>query len=248
MARTYNDSGIVLRRTDVRDSDRILTILTHSHGKVSALARGLRKPGAKLAAHVDLFAQAELSFATGYNLEILTGAVRTPAPHLGSSLESMAYAGLLAEIVDRTTEPATPVPDLYDLLQSAFSALATSGPALRPTALWHLFRLLDWMGNAPLLTACVQCGRPLPAEPLAFSATAGGFYDPEHRLGRPLLPLSTRPLLFLLASSDPDFFAFPFNAQDLNALEALLLDLFEEHLPSGLKSRRFLLSVLGARP
>jgi DNA repair protein RecO (recombination protein O) len=246
MARTYNDSGIVLRRTDVRDNDRILTILTHEHGKVSALARGLRKPTAKLAAHVDLFAQAEMSFATGYSLAILTGAVRTPGSYLGSSMEAMAYAGLLAEIVDRSTEDAAVVPDLFDLLQQAFEDLS-SATSLRPVALWHLFRLLQWTGRAPLLDACVQCGRDLPAVPLAFSASAGGFYCLDHGGTRPLLPLSTRPLLFLLARSDPSFFDFPFDPSDLNALEKVLLDLFEEHLPSPLKSRRFLQSVLGAR-
>jgi DNA repair protein RecO (recombination protein O) len=242
MARTYNDSGIVLRRTDIRDSDRILTILTRSHGKISALARGLRKPTAKLAAHVDLFAQAEMSFVSGYNLEILTGAVRSPDSYFDDGIAALTYASLLTEVIDRTTEPSAPVPELYDLLTIALQDLAHS-PTRRAAALWHLYRLLTWMGHAPLLTQCVQCGRALLPEALAFSAPAGGFFCPDHRANRPLLPISTRPLLSLLAASDREFFVFPFNPSDFHALEAVLLDLLEEHLSSPLKSRRFLRSL-----
>lgn len=244
MAASYTDSGIVLRRTDIRDNDRILTILTRDHGKVSALARGLRKPTAKLAAHVDLFAIAELSFATGYNLEILTGAVRHPDSYFTDGLEALAYASILAEVVDRSTEPSTPVPALYELLSQALVALAPAGPR-RPVVLWHSYRLLDWMGHAPLLSQCAQCGTPLPPGPLAFSPPAGGFLCPDHRGSRPLLPLSTRPLLSLLAASDAAFFAFPFDASDLHAIETVLFDLFEENLPTPLRSRRFLRSLSG---
>jgi DNA repair protein RecO (recombination protein O) len=243
MGATYNDSGIILRRTDFRDADRILTILTRHHGKISAMARGLRKPTAKLAAHVDLFAVSELSFATGYAMPILTGAVRHPDSYFENGLEAMAYAALLAEIVDRSTESSTPVSDLYDLLAAALQDLAHA-PVRRPYSCWHLYRLLRWMGHAPLINACVQCGADLPPVALAFSAAAGGFFCPDHRASRPLLPLSTRPLLALLAADDASFFDFPFNASDLHAIEAVLLDCFEEHLPNPLKSRRFLRSVL----
>ena len=249
MARTYNDSGIVLRRTDLRDSDRILTVLTRDHGKLSVLAKGIRKPLAKLAAHVDLFAQAAMSFASGRSLEILIGAVRFPDTYFEDGLEAMVYASLLAEAIDRTTEPSSPVPALYDLLSLALRELAHASSSRRIIALWHLYRLLDWMGQAPLLSRCMVCSRALPDEALTFSAAAGGFFCPDHRQGRPLLPISVRPLLSLLASSDRDFFTFPFETQDLQALENLLLDLVEEHLPSPLKSRQFLRSVLlEARP
>ena len=245
MAASYTDSGIVLRRTDIRDNDRILTILTRDHGKVSALARGLRKPTAKLAAHVDLFAIAELSFATGYNLEILTGAVRHPDSYFTDGLEALAYASILAEVVDRSTEPSTPVPALYELLSQALVALAPAGPR-RPVVLWHSYRLLDWMGHAPLLSQCAQCGTPLPPGPLAFSPPLPAvFFAPTTAALGPSLPLSTRPLLSLLAASDAAFFAFPFDASDLHAIETVLFDLFEENLPTPLRSRRFLRSLSG---
>ena len=205
MGATYNDSGIILRRTDIRDNDRILTILTRNHGKISAIARGLRKPTAKLAAHLDLFAIAQMSFATGYNLEVLTGAVRQSDSYFSDGLESLAYASLLAEIVDRTTESSAPVPELYDLLAQAFQDIAHS-PS-RQLVLWHLYSLLDWMGHAPLLDKCAQCGSDLPALALAFSASEGGFFCPDHSSTRLLLSTSTRPLLSLLAQRDRDFLA-----------------------------------------
>lgn len=245
MARTYNDAGIVLRRTDLHDHDRLLTILTREHGKISAMARGVRKPTAKLAAHVDLFAVAEMSFVAGRGPEILIGAVRRPDSYFDDGIEALAYASLLAEAADRFIEPSTPVSDLFDLLQQALQDL-THAPLRRVRALWHLYLLLDWMGHAPLLERCVQCGTPLPAAALAFMAHEGGFLCPDHRGLQPLLPLSVRPLLGLLAARDRAFFEFPFSSSDLFALESVILDLMEEHLASPLKSRAFLRAIAGA--
>src|SRR4051794_34279516 len=61
----YTTQGIVLNRTDFGEADRILTFLTDDHGKVKAMARGVRKAKAKLAGSIELFSVSDLSLIPG---------------------------------------------------------------------------------------------------------------------------------------------------------------------------------------
>ena len=66
--------GIVLRRTNYGEADRILNIIT-PEGKVSAIARGVRKEKSKMAGNVELFSLIELNIHFGKNeMGVLTGA------------------------------------------------------------------------------------------------------------------------------------------------------------------------------
>ena len=49
---TYVTDGVILRRVDYGESDRVLTVLTRDHGKLGVIARGVRKPGSRMAAHM----------------------------------------------------------------------------------------------------------------------------------------------------------------------------------------------------
>src|SRR5580765_2280386 len=57
--------GIILTRTDYAEADRIITFLTPDHGKLKAIAKGVRKAGAKLAGAVELFGISDISFVIG---------------------------------------------------------------------------------------------------------------------------------------------------------------------------------------
>ena len=63
--RRYITQGIVLTRTDYAEADRILSFLTSDHGKVRAIAKGVRKERSKMAGGVELFCVNELSFIKG---------------------------------------------------------------------------------------------------------------------------------------------------------------------------------------
>jgi len=62
---TYNDEGIVLRRIDYGEADRILTVLTRAHGKIGVIARGVRRPQSRLASRTDLFVRSHMQLAKG---------------------------------------------------------------------------------------------------------------------------------------------------------------------------------------
>ena len=72
--RTYRTEAIVLRRKDIGEADRILTLFTPQLGKVRVVAKGIRKPRSRKAGHLELFTRAKLLLATGRDLDIITQA------------------------------------------------------------------------------------------------------------------------------------------------------------------------------
>ena len=54
-------SGVVLRRTDTKEADQILTLLTAEHGKIAVIARGVKRKGCRYAAAAGLLAYSDWS-------------------------------------------------------------------------------------------------------------------------------------------------------------------------------------------
>ena len=72
---TENHLAIVLRSADYKDNDKMLTLLTPEKGKVSALARGIRKQGSSLFGTADVFSCTEFGFYIKKERYIVTQAV-----------------------------------------------------------------------------------------------------------------------------------------------------------------------------
>lgn len=64
--------GVILRRRNFGEADRILTIYTKDNGKITALAKGVRRPRSKKAGHVELGSWCKIFVARGKNIDLLT--------------------------------------------------------------------------------------------------------------------------------------------------------------------------------
>ena len=62
---SYSDVGIVLKRLKLGEADKLVTFYTQRHGKVTAIARGLRRPTSKRAGSLELFNIVKSSFIKG---------------------------------------------------------------------------------------------------------------------------------------------------------------------------------------
>ena len=71
--RIYRTEAIVLRRSELGEADRVLTIYTPQWGKLRTIAKGVRRPASKLRGHLELFTRAKLLLARGRNLDVITG-------------------------------------------------------------------------------------------------------------------------------------------------------------------------------
>ena len=68
---TYRDEGVVLRTHKLGEADRIVTLLTKSHGKVRAVAKGVRRTSSKFGARLEPFMVADIQFYEGRSLDTI---------------------------------------------------------------------------------------------------------------------------------------------------------------------------------
>jgi len=173
--RQFRSQAIILSRRDFGESDRLLTLFTPERGKIRAIAKGARKPGAKLSGHVELFARSDLMIHRGRNLDIISQA-ELVEPYLGlrEDLRRSAYANYVAELLDRfTADEDVSQSALFDLLHLTLGRVADAADPRLATRYYEL-HLLDLVGFRPELTACVLTRADLLPETQFFSNEEGG--------------------------------------------------------------------------
>ncbi|MDH7576929.1 MAG: DNA repair protein RecO [Bacillota bacterium] len=178
----YKAEAIVLRSRVYGEADRILTLFTREAGKVSAIAKGVRKPTSRLRGAVQLFSHTHLVLYTGKSLDTITqGEAEETFCFLQEDLERLAAASGCAELVDRLTLEKQPSGKVFHLLLTALRVLEKGDPEL--LARVFEIKLLAALGYQPQLEGCVM-GRhegwraPGPevkeAGPVWFSIEKGG--------------------------------------------------------------------------
>ncbi len=205
---TYRDEAVVLRTHKLGEADRIITVLSRSHGKVRAVAKGVRRTTSKFGARLEPFNHVDLQFATGRTLDVITEAVTRHAysEGLGDDYAGYTAGHVMLETADRlVTEEGQPSVRQFHLLVGALHALTrgtTAGPR-PPTMVMdaYLLRALASAGLAPSLTDCAGCGRPGP-HPF-FSPESGGTVCQGCRPPRSAMPPEgTLPYLAALLTGD----------------------------------------------
>jgi len=116
--RLVNTDGIILRRSDCGEADRLLVVYTQSKGKIRALAKGARKIGSRKVGHLEPFASSKLMLAeSNSDFWMISQAETTnPRGNMRSSLLHIAYASLVSEIADRITPEDGPNSEMFQLL------------------------------------------------------------------------------------------------------------------------------------
>ena len=165
----------MLSRFDYGEADRILTLLTPSHGKVKAIAKGIRRPTSRIGGSLEPFAELRLALAVGRTFDVVTQVeVIHPWLNLRDDLVSFGTASYLAELAERTQEERHAAESVYVLLKRAYELL-DGGMAPGRVARWYEIRLADELGVRPEVDRCVECGRLLdPGERYRWVPPLGG--------------------------------------------------------------------------
>lgn len=177
--RTLKVDAVVLRHSDYGEADRLLTIFTREHGKLRAIAKGVRKMQSRKAGHLEPFTQVELMLAQGHDLWIVTQAEAIDSfQPLREDLTRIGYAGYAVELLDRFTYEEGQNWQLYQLLVETLKRLSMEEDAFVPVHYYEM-RLLDLMGFRPRLFECALCTKPIQPENQYFSAERGGVLCPD---------------------------------------------------------------------
>jgi DNA repair protein RecO (recombination protein O) len=171
----YRDEAIVLRTQKLGEADRIATLLTRTHGKIRAVAKGVRRTSSRFGARLEPFSHVDLQLATGRTLDVVTQAVSISAYGEGIVGDYARYTTgtVLLETADRlVVEEKEPATQQHLLLAGALRVLSSGErePALVLDS--FLLRSLAISGYAPSFADCARCGEEGPHR--AFNPAAGG--------------------------------------------------------------------------
>ena len=161
----YRDEGVVLRAIKLGEADRIVTIFTQGHGKIRAVAKGIRKTTSKFGARLEPMSRVALQCYKGRDLDIVTQAESLDSNRVLREEYSLLTRSVpMLEAVDQVAQEREPNPAMYRMLTGALHALATTrNPLVTPAFFW---KLLSLEGFHPLLDGCARCGEQPGEEPM----------------------------------------------------------------------------------
>ncbi len=183
--RELADDGVVLRTYRYREADRIAVLFTRHHGKVRVLARGARKTTSRLGGALEVLGHVGVDLvATRGELYVARHvAHRSTLSTLRADYARIGAGYAVVEALDALPEGLADEA-VYELAVRVLRTLDDRAyrPALVPASFYLRLLVLD--GSAPMVEACVECGREAPL--VAFDAVGGGVRCDRCRKGRAL--------------------------------------------------------------
>lgn len=123
-ARVYKAEGIILKRYNVGEADRILTVFTKQYGKVRVLAKGVRRIRSRRAGHIEVFSRVVLTIHFGKTMDLVTEAQEVSTPRFSdSTITNVSYAYYLCELVDHLLPERQEHQDVFLVLCGALAAV-----------------------------------------------------------------------------------------------------------------------------
>jgi DNA repair protein RecO (recombination protein O) len=177
--------GIVLSRVDYGEADRILTILTPEHGKLSMMARGVRKSKSKLAGGIELFSVSDITYMAGRGElgTLISSRLVKYYDNIVSDIERVQLGYELIKLLNKVTEDK-PESDYFDLLEQSFIALNNNSFSIDLIRIWFHARLLRMAGHTPNLRTdtndnklAVDSKYNFDPEAMTFTAHEQGRYN-----------------------------------------------------------------------
>jgi len=176
----YREHGIVLRTYKLGEADRIVVFVTRGHGKVRAVAKGVRKTKSRFGARLEPCSHVALQLYEGRELDIVTQAESVDHFRaIRDDLDRLAGAQVMLEATDQVSQEHEPDARLYQLLLGALRTLAGAGGPLVVPA--FLLKLLAADGVRPMVELCASCGEDTQLQ--AFDIESGGLLCHSCRKG-----------------------------------------------------------------
>jgi DNA repair protein RecO (recombination protein O) len=167
--------AIVLRSIRYGEADRIVHLYTARHGRIGAIAKGVRRSRSRFGARLEPFVHIRAMLHEGRgDLYTVTGADSVAVhPALREHAATLDAAARACDAVGRLFETDESHPEVFRLLANELTLLdADAGQARPANGLAFRLKLLLAAGILPQLGSCAACGEPEHLR--AFSAAAGG--------------------------------------------------------------------------
>lgn len=242
--KVYKTDAIVLKRIVLGEADKILVLYTPNLGKLSAIAKGSRRPKSKLSGHLELLTHCRMMLARGQKLDVVSQSETISGfLPLRDDLWRTSLALYAAELVDQLAEEHIGNYPVYELLLETLHRLSEGDNGELALRYFEL-HLLEHLGYKPELNECTVCKSRIQPGDNYFSAGAGGVLCPGCRAkASPCRPISLNALKTLRYWQTNDYEKsrkVKVSAELMQELEIILRQYIRYILEKDLKSTAWL--------
>jgi DNA repair protein RecO (recombination protein O) len=241
--------GIVLRSQDLRETSLILTFYTKDFGKIKGIVRGVRGSRAQCGGgSFQIFAYDEIVFYERKHSDIYTISQCDLIDYFSSirgSLDRLAYASYIVELLDSVTALGDANRDAFDLALNSLRLLSGESSARRVARIFEI-KLLHILGLMPTLETCANCGGK-PSSGSRFSFRHGGLICRDcldsDREARSILPGTAKFIEYIRSSPFEKVSRVKVASQVGRELESILRRFLDFHIERRLKTLEFLKEI-----
>lgn len=198
MERSVHFHAIVVRHVNYDEADRFITFLTPFQGKVSALAKGVRKMNSRKAGHLQPFTYVDVQLNKGSGASWLVTQVSTieAYPSILASLDKTVRTSCVLELADRFSLEGVENVQLFQLTLDTLRRISVFTDIF-PAQRYFDLQLLSVTGYRPQLFECVNCGKTIRPEDQYLHYGMGGVLCPDcGEITREARPVTMKTLKF----------------------------------------------------
>jgi DNA repair protein RecO (recombination protein O) len=123
----YTSEGIILGRINYGEADRIISVFSKDKGKISLIAKGVRRPKSRKRGHIEIFSRISFQAVSGRGLDIMTEAeIIDDFKIIRISLKKVSLAYYFMEVIGKITHGGEGNLGVYELLVECLEKLKTT--------------------------------------------------------------------------------------------------------------------------
>ncbi len=146
---SYSSEGIVLGKRNYGEADKILAVYSKDHGRISLVAKGIRRPKSRKRGHIEVFNKILFHATTGHGLDLMTEAeVIDDFGEIKNNLRKVSLAYYFMEVVGKITHEGENNIDVYNLIYDSLDKLRNT-KRLKDLRLSFVIKLLIILGYWP---------------------------------------------------------------------------------------------------
>ena len=246
MQEFINVTGIVLKQTPIGEYDRRICLLTKEKGKISAFARGARKPGNRLSAATNPFSFGQFKLYAGRDSYTISEAdIQNYFPELMSDYVGAYYGMYFAEVADYYTRENNDERQMMKLLYQSLRALTKKSLDRELVRYIYELKIFTYAGEYPEVFHCTQCGSEEKLK--YFSMFQNGMVCEDCKVkakdGLVLHPSTVYTMQYIISTEVERLYTFTVSAEVLAELRMVMDRWRERYLDKTMKSLEILESV-----
>ena len=198
--------GLVIRRSNYGDYDRMITLFSPEHGRIDAIARGCRRPKSPLVNAVEPFTSGEFQlYERRERFSLDQCQISESYLDLRTDYDRLRHGVYWLKLLDAAILPDTPMPQLFMTTLRALAYLNYSDLPPELVTMAYEMHFMALNGLSPAMDRCVRCGRPVNSD-CRFDAHLGGAICMDCMSAAPFITNGARRILMKLPRTEFDKF------------------------------------------